>query len=210
MRSLRAVGSTIHSMIKFSTNNGVATLKTSREVLWECRQIDKMQSSWKETQWHQHMEQMSMIREHPILRNQHILNRRPGKEPMDTKGFWEDDAVKEKVVICNDHPDQPIIINGKLSIECKQKLGEVLRKNVDVFSWTQIVSTAMPRFIMEHQLNAYPLVEPMIHKKRPLNLDQRRVLKEKVFEWLQAGIIRKVQYPGWVANVMPIKLRDDT
>ncbi|GKB84806.1 hypothetical protein Tco_0957078, partial [Tanacetum coccineum] len=33
MRSLRAVGSTIHSMIKFPTNNEVATMKTSREAL---------------------------------------------------------------------------------------------------------------------------------------------------------------------------------
>ncbi|GJV37184.1 hypothetical protein Tco_1409661 [Tanacetum coccineum] len=156
------------------------------------------------------MKQMSRIREHAILRNQRIPNRRPEKEPMATEGFWEDDAVKEKVVIRDDHPDQPIIINGKLSNECKQKLGEVLQKNVDVFAWTQIVSTALPRFIMEHQLNAYPLSEPVIHKKWPLNPDQRRVLKEKVFEWLKAGIIRKVQYPGWVANAMPIKLRDDT
>nr|GEY08758.1 reverse transcriptase domain-containing protein [Tanacetum cinerariifolium] len=33
MRSLRAVGSTVHSMIKFPMVNGVATLKTSRETL---------------------------------------------------------------------------------------------------------------------------------------------------------------------------------
>ncbi|GJT77492.1 hypothetical protein Tco_1044217 [Tanacetum coccineum] len=53
MKSLRAVGSTIHSMIKFPTANGVATMTTSREALWECRLIEEMQSSWKETQWHQ-------------------------------------------------------------------------------------------------------------------------------------------------------------
>ncbi|GJZ98492.1 reverse transcriptase domain-containing protein [Tanacetum coccineum] len=115
------------------------------------------------TQWRQHMEQMSRIKEHAILRNQRIPNRRPRKDPMATEGFWEDDVVKEKVVIRDDHLDQPIIINGKLSIECKQKLGEVLWKNVDVFAWTQI-----------------------------------------------ARIVRKVQYPGWVANAMPIKIRDDT
>ncbi|GJY84321.1 hypothetical protein Tco_0497697 [Tanacetum coccineum] len=110
----------------------------------------------------------------------------------------------------NDHPDQPIVINGKLSIECKQKLVEVLQKNVDVFTWTLMVSTIVPQFVMEHQLKAYPLAEPMIHKKCPLNPDQRRVLKGKVFEWLKAGIIRKVQYPKWVANAMPVNQRDVT
>nr|GFA11374.1 reverse transcriptase domain-containing protein [Tanacetum cinerariifolium] len=37
MRSLREMGSTIHSMIKFSTANGIANLKTIREALRECR-----------------------------------------------------------------------------------------------------------------------------------------------------------------------------
>nr|GEV91667.1 hypothetical protein [Tanacetum cinerariifolium] len=35
MRSLQAVGYTIHSMIKFRTNQGIVTMETSREALWE-------------------------------------------------------------------------------------------------------------------------------------------------------------------------------
>ncbi|GJZ28688.1 hypothetical protein Tco_0573335 [Tanacetum coccineum] len=49
MRSLEAVGSTIHSMIKFPMAKGVATMRTNREAIWKCRQIDRMHSSWKET-----------------------------------------------------------------------------------------------------------------------------------------------------------------
>ncbi|GKE16867.1 hypothetical protein Tco_1424444 [Tanacetum coccineum] len=48
MRSLRAVGFTIHSMIKFPTNQGIMTMETSREALWECRQLERVQGSWKE------------------------------------------------------------------------------------------------------------------------------------------------------------------
>ncbi|GJX59420.1 hypothetical protein Tco_0290810 [Tanacetum coccineum] len=165
MRSLGAARSTIHSMIKFTMANGVATLKTSWEALRICRHIEEMQNSWEET---------------------------PGKEPMTPEGSWEEDTVKEKVVIHDDRLDQPIVINGKLSIECKQKLVKILRKKVDVFGWTLVVSMAVPRFIMEHQLKVYPLAEPVIHKKRPLNSDQRMVLKPKVLEWLKAGIIRRV------------------
>ncbi|GJW99197.1 hypothetical protein Tco_0181005 [Tanacetum coccineum] len=39
MRSLGAVASTIHSMIKFLTLNGITTIATTRETLSECRQI---------------------------------------------------------------------------------------------------------------------------------------------------------------------------
>ncbi|GJR75176.1 reverse transcriptase domain-containing protein [Tanacetum coccineum] len=37
MRSLGAVVSTIYSMIKFPMDQGVVTMKTRREALWECR-----------------------------------------------------------------------------------------------------------------------------------------------------------------------------
>ncbi|GJW18256.1 reverse transcriptase domain-containing protein [Tanacetum coccineum] len=40
MRSLGAVGSTIHSMIKFPTNQGVVTMETSREALRECKHLE--------------------------------------------------------------------------------------------------------------------------------------------------------------------------
>ncbi|GJS30856.1 hypothetical protein Tco_0491476 [Tanacetum coccineum] len=176
MRSLGAVGSTIYSMIKFPTTRGVTTIETSKEAMWECRQVKEMQSSWKETQWRQHMKQMSRIREKAILRSRSIPNQRPGKEPMMPKETWEEDMVKEKVTIHNDHPDQPIVINGKQSSRYKQKLEETLRKNIDVFAWTTT----------------------------------RKMLKEKVIEWLREGISKRIQHPGWVANAVPIKQRDGT
>nr|GEY79264.1 hypothetical protein [Tanacetum cinerariifolium] len=63
---------------------------------------------------------------------------------------------------------------------------------------------------MEHQLQAYPLAEPVIHRKRPLTLDHRKVMKEKVFEWMREGMFRRVQHPGWLANAVPIKQRNGT
>ncbi|GKA16294.1 reverse transcriptase domain-containing protein [Tanacetum coccineum] len=44
MRSLGVVASTIHSMIKFPTSNGIATIATTRETLRECRQIEEAQA----------------------------------------------------------------------------------------------------------------------------------------------------------------------
>nr|GEW87032.1 reverse transcriptase domain-containing protein [Tanacetum cinerariifolium] len=42
MRSLKAVGSTIYSMIKFPTNREIMTMETSREALWECIQLERV------------------------------------------------------------------------------------------------------------------------------------------------------------------------
>ncbi|GJY99850.1 hypothetical protein Tco_0517280 [Tanacetum coccineum] len=54
MRSLRAVGSTTHSMIKFPTNQGVVTMETSRGAIRECKHLERVQGTWKEIQWRQH------------------------------------------------------------------------------------------------------------------------------------------------------------
>ncbi|GKB75110.1 reverse transcriptase domain-containing protein, partial [Tanacetum coccineum] len=178
MRSLGAVGSTIHSMITFPTGKGVATMRTSKEAIWECKQIERMQ--------------------------------KVGEGAYDYRRNLGRDTLKEKVTIHDDRPDQHVLINGKLSIECKQKLEETLRRNADVFAWTTTVNMVVPRFVMEHQLQAYPLAELVVHKNRLLTPDRRKVLREKVFEWLKEGIIRRVQYPRWVANAIPIKQRNGT
>ncbi|GKA70169.1 hypothetical protein Tco_0776233 [Tanacetum coccineum] len=77
MRSLEAVGSTIHSMIKFPTTQGIVTMETIREALWECRQLDRMQNTLKETQWRQQEEQMSRIREHARTQTKNSFGSRP-------------------------------------------------------------------------------------------------------------------------------------
>ncbi|GKA59219.1 reverse transcriptase domain-containing protein [Tanacetum coccineum] len=43
-----------------------------------------------------------------------------------------------------------------------------------------------------------------------MTLEGRLALKEKVFHWLKEGLIRKVQYPEWIANTIPIKLPSGT
>ncbi|GKC15429.1 hypothetical protein Tco_1012211 [Tanacetum coccineum] len=73
MKSLGAVVSTIHSMIKFPTDQGVITMETIMENLWECMLLEKMLGSWDETQWLQHMEQMLRILEQSLLRTRNYL-----------------------------------------------------------------------------------------------------------------------------------------
>ncbi|GJU77231.1 hypothetical protein Tco_1274301 [Tanacetum coccineum] len=43
LRSLGAVASTIHSMIKFPIANGIATVTTKKETLHECRRMEEAQ-----------------------------------------------------------------------------------------------------------------------------------------------------------------------
>ncbi|GJX01880.1 hypothetical protein Tco_0185793 [Tanacetum coccineum] len=174
MRGLGAVGSTIHSMIKFPTDQGVVIMETSKEALWECSKQYYGQGTTPSI---------------GLAKNQFY----PKKK--ETKKTWE-----KKITICSKRPDQCITIRSTLSICCKQHLTNVLRKHVDVFAWIGSEGTMVLQFVMEHQLKTYPLGEPVAYRKRPLTPDRRQALKEKVFNWLKEGIIRRVQHPEWVTN----------
>ncbi|GJW57780.1 hypothetical protein Tco_0104511 [Tanacetum coccineum] len=43
LKSLGAVASTIHSMIKFPTSNGIVTMTTKKETLYECQRMEEAQ-----------------------------------------------------------------------------------------------------------------------------------------------------------------------
>ncbi|GJZ63894.1 hypothetical protein Tco_0620315 [Tanacetum coccineum] len=97
-----------------------------------------------------------------------------------------------------------------LTTNCKQLLAGILRENIEVFLWTGSESTAIPRFVMEHQLKIYPLAKPVVHKRRPVAPEGRLAIKERVFHWLGEGLIRKVRHLEWITNTIPIKLANGT
>ncbi|GJW23967.1 reverse transcriptase domain-containing protein, partial [Tanacetum coccineum] len=219
MRSLGAVASTIHSMMKFPTSNGIATISTTRETLRECRQIEEAQDLSR----HARVTDPSPMQTGSEVINPRVLlaprethSRRPGKEPMQLDDMEErrqldegrkppKSGVEEKIVVNDNYPEQLVTIGGSLSVECRHALIHTLRKNVDVFAWAPSDMTGIPRAITEHSLDTYPHIEPKAQKKRSLAPDRRKVVTDEVNEWLKAGIVRRVRYPTWVANPVLVK-----
>ncbi|GJS52503.1 reverse transcriptase domain-containing protein [Tanacetum coccineum] len=85
MRNLGAVASTIHSMMKFPTSNGIATISTTRETLRECRQIEEAQDQSR----HARVTDPTPMQTSSEVANPKVSlalvethSRRPGKEPM--------------------------------------------------------------------------------------------------------------------------------
>ncbi|GJS62234.1 reverse transcriptase domain-containing protein [Tanacetum coccineum] len=124
---------------------------------------------------------------------------RPGKEPMqldDTKERRQLDkgrrppksGVEEKIVVNDNCPEQLVTIGGGLSAECRHALINTLRMNVDIFAWTSSDMTGIPRAITDHSLDTYPNIEPKAQKKRSLAPNRRKVVTDKVNEWLKADL----------------------
>ncbi|GKA11337.1 reverse transcriptase domain-containing protein, partial [Tanacetum coccineum] len=60
----------------------------------------------------------------------------------------------------------------------------------------------------EHSLDTYLHIELKVQKKRILAPNRRKVVIDEVNKWLQAGIVRRVRYLTWVANLVLVKKVD--
>ena len=59
--------------------------------------------------------------------------------------------------------------------------------------------------IITHKLNASPSFKPVKQKRRSFAPERKKAINEEVGKLLQAGAIKEVKYPEWLANVVLIK-----
>ncbi|GJZ64877.1 hypothetical protein Tco_0621573 [Tanacetum coccineum] len=230
LRSLGAVASTIHSMIKFPTANRITTMMTKRETIQECRGMEeargpvmegrtippRMQASEFEGTTSKGKEgsrgQANKTGEPDgIIQPSTISSKKYTQADEKDKG--EDESLEkssgskppEKVVIHDGYPDQTITIRGSLTAEYRSGFIEMLRKHADAFAWTPTDMTGISCFVAVDELKTYPQIEPRVQRKWSIAPDRRKVVKEEVVEWLKAGIVRKVRYLTWVANPVLVK-----
>ena len=59
--------------------------------------------------------------------------------------------------------------------------------------------------IITHRLNISPYFKPVKQKRRSFAPERQKAINEEVAKLLQAGAIREVEYPEWLANVVLFK-----
>ena len=59
--------------------------------------------------------------------------------------------------------------------------------------------------IITHRLNVSPSFKPVKQKRRRFAPERQKAINEEVDKLLQAGAIREVEYPEWLANVVLVK-----
>ena len=87
----------------------------------------------------------------------------------------------------------------------REQLVEFLRKNVDVFAWDAYEAPGVdPNFICHH-LNVNPSITPKRQLTRHPSNENAEAVKNEVTKLKQAGAIKKVFYPQWLANTVAVK-----
>ena len=113
-----------------------------------------------------------------------------------------------ETVVVSDDSRKFFQIRALLPPQRKEKLIEFLRRNVDVFTWNAYEAPeVVPNFICHH-LNVNPSVTP---KKQPpwrSSKDHSDTARGEVMRLKQAGAIKEVFYPEWLANTMVVKKKN--
>ncbi|GJY70969.1 hypothetical protein Tco_0474672 [Tanacetum coccineum] len=109
LKALHAIPSTIHSMIRFPTPKGIATLVTRATIIAECR----------------------------LREGKQILTEKQPKT--NEAGQPDEGAnLTEQILVNPSFPDQIITIGGGLSPVCKNQLKTLLINNMEVFAWEPV------------------------------------------------------------------------
>ena len=59
--------------------------------------------------------------------------------------------------------------------------------------------------VITHKLNTNPSFKPIKQKRKSFAPERQKAINEEVDKLLQAGVIREVEYPEWLANVVLVK-----
>ena len=100
-------------------------------------------------------------------------------------------------------------IGAQLPPREKEELLAFLRKNIDVFTWNAYEALAVDPDFICHHLNINPTV--LLRKQSPRHSSKKHsdAVKEEVNKLKQAGAIKEVFYPEWLANTVVVKKKNE-
>ena len=110
----------------------------------------------------------------------------------------------EKVVVGDDR-ERFFQVGAQLPLLEREQLVEFLRKNVDMFAWDTYEALRVdPNFICHH-LNVNPSITPKRQPPQRPSKEHSKAIKNEVAKLKQAGPIKEMFYPQWLANTVLVK-----
>ena len=184
LNAIKAIPSAYHMMIKFPTVSGVGMFRGDQRVARECYSA----SMKKKTVDNISLDELNM-------RDEVFTRLKPSEEL--------------EPVPLDDDPEHLSYICSQLAEDLKSPLTHFLRQNKDVFAWKQADMGGIDPTVITHRLNVSPSFKPVKQKRRSFTPDKQKAINEEVGKLLQAGAIREVEYPEWLANVILVKKAND-
>ena len=180
LNAIKAIPSAYHMMIKFPTMHGVGMVRGDQRVARKCYTTSMKQKAVDNV----NVDELDMRDE--------VLTRPEPSEELEP-------------VSLDDDPKHLVYIGSKLAEDLKSLLTQFLRQNRDVFAWKQADMGGIDPTVITHKLNTSPSFKLVKQKRRSFTPERQKAINKEVGKLLQAGAIREVEYPEWLANVVLVK-----
>jgi hypothetical protein len=86
-------------------------------------------------------------------------------------------------------------------------LVDFLRANADIFVWSPSDMLGIPREVAEHSLDILPHSRAVQQWLRRFGEERHRAIGVELRKLLEAGFIKEVFHPTWLANLVLVKKR---
>ena len=172
----KAATSTYHLMIKFPTEYGIGELQGDQVAARECY-IAMLEME-------DHQQTMCI-----------------GEQWTTAESVEE----LEEISLDESRPKRTTRLGTLASPLVRQGLVAFLRMNQDVFAWSHEDMPRIDPSVIVHRLNVNPASLPIRQKKWVFAQERDKAIAEEVRKLLEAGFIREVYYPDWLANVVMVK-----
>ncbi|XP_070040294.1 uncharacterized protein [Nicotiana tomentosiformis] len=147
----------------------------------------------------------------------------------DSKDIEEEDIIPEEIVrqvddFENKHKsnlgeteivnlgDSETVKETRISIHLspsdKEQYTRFLIEYEDIFAWSYDDMTGLSTSIVAHKLPTNPMCPPVKKKLRKFKKDMSLKIKEEVTKKIKANVLRVVEYPTWLANIVPVPKKD--
>jgi hypothetical protein len=83
-----------------------------------------------------------------------------------------------------------------------------LRANADIFAWSPSDMPGIPREVAEHSLDILPHSRVVQQRLRRFNEERCRAIGVELRKLLEAGFIKEVFHPTWLANRVLVKKKN--
>jgi DNA-binding transcriptional ArsR family regulator len=83
-----------------------------------------------------------------------------------------------------------------------------LRAKADIFAWSPSDMPGIPREVAEHSLDILPHARAVQQRLRRFDEERRRAIGAELRKLLEAGLIKEVFQPTWLANPVLVKKKN--
>ncbi|XP_057436319.1 uncharacterized protein LOC130728766 [Lotus japonicus] len=195
LNRLGAIISTRHLTVKYPlSKGGVGILKADQMVARKC-----YSESFKQ---YGHLGKKAVKEGHRVYEVE-VEKAEVSLDPRD--GFLDHKMTSEEETKAIEIGERSLKVGVNLTASQEDRLVKLLSLNMDLFAWSAKDFPGIdPEFIC-HKLALNPGAKPIVQFKRKMGEEKAEAVKVETNKLLEAGFIREVKYPTWLANVVMVK-----